>query len=1271
MKMRIIVLLLFVLLTTLPVFTANGGTYYHPAPNVTYSLPLFAESGGAMPLEMVLTYRGSNPLSSPLGSRWSHSYNITLNKNSDGTMVVINGRERHFFFGAGSGYRAQLGDDTTLVLNADTTWTVTLGSGFKYHFNSDKRLTAIDNRQGKTIRLDHSYSQTTVTDSAGRAIVIHYRNGTTIIDWIKVPAPALEQKYYDFTYNTTFGMLETVTAPAPDPAKPTERPRWEYKYLGNDLEYVKDPQGHISKYGYSNGKLSRTVDPEGVVDMNGTETADVEQHSKTWSYGFARGVAEVGATTVTEKDGGEWVYRYDTDKGVLLSKENPEGKRDQYTYYFDVLNTDSRYGMKKTVSVPVDATSRYVTEYVSYDAHGNPTEIKSYPFTTVAGALDSHRLYSYDAYSRITSTTDKITGTTATVDYVMVNGVETVTISAPKINVADASGPRTVLLYRADGQLDLVTDPLNRSIDYAYDANGLLQSATDNSSNIVATFSDLDAMGRPQTVTVSAGTLSRVSHVSYDALGRATSISRDGSIDPQTQQLVSYVTTFGYDLLGNRTRVTDAENHDTTFAYNDRGQATKITDALNQVTELLYSGAGCASCGGGGVDKLTDVINASHFNPATTEVPKASFRYDAVGRVKSETDELGNTRLFAYDDAGRLLDLYQDALSGQGSIADEIDATDTQLLHYVWSVDGKLQSKTDKLSAATTTFSYYPLPTAPTTDPLAGRLKTAVNAAASYTFDYYANGWLKSVNDGTRTVEYQYDAAGHRELVTVKEGTATLQSLDYVYDPTSKRLTDIISSVAGTFHFGADAWGRRSSLGYPKGVTTTYIYHDDMDWLTSLDTPLIGVSITYPQHDKVGNRKARTEGSLSTGYAYDATYQLHTATTGTSIETFFYDAVGNRESGPTVKDSATAAYDHYADNSMTQGRKFTYAYDARGNRQYGYFDAGHSKYWQYSWDAENRLIEAKLVKGTQTLRTVTFKYDPFGRRVEKKVTGLAPQVPVPLTTRYVYDGEDIILQTVSNGTTTTTTHFVPGPGIDDPLAMVRGGQKYFYHADGLGSIVAISDSSKAVVQRYAYDAYGMVTSTNPAFENAYTFTGREWDKEIGLYYYRARYYDPMEGRFISKDPIGFAGGDVNLFRYVGNSMENWRDPDGLSPVGWIVTLTRAGMKRVKPLYSKAEAVMSRMAGENVEAASRQSAKEIERAVADGNSLLRHKGHDLPNGGTGRPHFQTEGKWGHTFWTGVGLVVSLLDPFDSIAGELATDEELMAEGYSRENVGSCP
>ncbi len=124
------------------------------------------------------------------------------------------------------------------------------------------------------------------------------------------------------------------------------------------------------------------------------------------------------------------------------------------------------------------------------------------------------------------------------------------------------------------------------------------------------------------------------------------------------------------------------------------------------------------------------------------------------------------------------------------------------------------------------------------------------------------------------------------------------------------------------------------------------------------------------------------------------------------------------------------------------------------------------------------------------------------------------------------------------------------------------------------------------------------------------------------------------------------------------------DPDGLSPVGWILKLTRIGSKKSASLASKKAAVLARRQGKNVLAKSRQEAKAIERAAHGGQDLMRHQGHDLPGGGTGRPHFQTGGKYGHTFWgTAVGLVGSLLDPFDAISGELANGE--LPADYLRE------
>jgi RHS repeat-associated protein len=542
------------------------------------------------------------------------------------------------------------------------------------------------------------------------------------------------------------------------------------------------------------------------------------------------------------------------------------------------------------------------------------------------------------------------------------------------------------------------------------------------------------------------------------------------------------------------------------------------------------------------VDKLIGVIDANHVG-APEPRPMTAFAYYPSGKLKSETDPLGKRLLYAYTGDGRLERKLRDA-NGDG----EIDPGDQLLLSYTYFADGKPQSKTDHVANETTGYSYD----------AKGRLQTASNPAVSYTFDYFDNGWLKSVTDTThnRTIRYDaYDALGRRELVTLFPGTTDERVLDYVYDG-QKRLEKIVTEVdaqhpgSEEFVFGYDDWSRRQSLSCPNGVVTTYGYNGQTDWLTSLTYKNSAGSdlanIAYAEHDKVGNRKQRTEDGTTTDYAYDDTYQLLQAKTGAAEENFTYDPVGNRESGPTVKDTAGVAYEHDDANRMTKGRKFSYEYDDFGNQRFRYLNAARTKFWGYTWSGENRMTEARLVKDGATIRTVTFKYDPFGRRIEKEVVEGATTT----TYGYVYDEEDIVLenkavQIGANPPATAATSYVHGPGIDEPLAMVRGGQAYYYHADGLGSVVAITDSQQSIVQRYKYESFGMLIASNPDFENSYTNTGREWDKETGLYFYRARYRDPMDGNFISKDPIGFKGGDVNLYRYVQNNSVNLTDPNGL------------------------------------------------------------------------------------------------------------------------------
>ncbi len=130
------------------------------------------------------------------------------------------------------------------------------------------------------------------------------------------------------------------------------------------------------------------------------------------------------------------------------------------------------------------------------------------------------------------------------------------------------------------------------------------------------------------------------------------------------------------------------------------------------------------------------------------------------------------------------------------------------------------------------------------------------------------------------------------------------------------------------------------------------------------------------------------------------------------------------------------------------------------------------------------------------------------------------------------------------GAGTVGNRYTHGPGVDEPLALSNNKGNYYYHADGLGSVVALTDVTQTVVQDYQYGFFGDLKDQKNRIKQPYRYTGREWDKETGLYFYRARYYDATVGRFTQKDPIGLRGG-INLYNYVGGNPINWTDPWGL------------------------------------------------------------------------------------------------------------------------------
>ena len=211
-------------------------------------------------------------------------------------------------------------------------------------------------------------------------------------------------------------------------------------------------------------------------------------------------------------------------------------------------------------------------------------------------------------------------------------------------------------------------------------------------------------------------------------------------------------------------------------------------------------------------------------------------------------------------------------------------------------------------------------------------------------------------------------------------------------------------------------------------------------------------------------------------------------------------------------------------------------HDANGNTATEVNSSGTTT---FAWDFENRLSSVTLPGSGGT---VSFAYDPFGRRIKKASnTG---------TSIYAYDGDNLIEETNSSGS--AVARYSDGLNIDEPLAMLHSSTTSYYEADGLGTITSLSSGAGALAQTYTFDSFGKQTASSGSLTNPFQYTARESDPETGLYYYRARYYDPTSGRFTREDPTREVLRGLNFYEYVRNNSPNFVDPNGRGPGQWVL-----------------------------------------------------------------------------------------------------------------------
>ena len=457
-----------------------------------------------------------------------------------------------------------------------------------------------------------------------------------------------------------------------------------------------------------------------------------------------------------------------------------------------------------------------------------------------------------------------------------------------------------------------------------------------------------------------------------------------------------------------------------------------------------------------------------------------TYAYDAIGNLTSKTDRKGQTITYLYDALNRMT---------------QKNYPDSTSVEYVYDLVGKVMQVNDP--TGTYGFAYDNM----------GRL---IGTTTSYSF----------LPNQTFTNAYTYDAASNRTGFTAPDGSTN----SYSYD-TLNRLSNLTNSLAGSFGFSYDALSRRTQLTRPNGVNTNYAY-DNLSRLLSVlhqagSTTLDGAGYTY---DNAGNRISKTNylNNVTEGYSYDPLYQLTQVTQGASTtESYSYDAVGNRLSSLGV-----SPYAYNSSNELTATPSGSYTYDANGNTLSD--PSGKS----YTWNFENQLTSVTLPGSGGT---VSFRYDPFGRRIQKSsVLG---------TTNFLYDGPNLMEEVDNAGN--VLARYTQGKEIDESLAMLRSGTTSYYEGDGVASITSLSNSAGALANTYTYDSFGQLTAHTGTLVNPFQYTGREFDPETGIDYYRERYFDSSSGRFLSEDPLRFKTA-TNFYPYAANNPLRFNDPMGLS-----------------------------------------------------------------------------------------------------------------------------
>ena len=618
-------------------------------------------------------------------------------------------------------------------------------------------------------------------------------------------------------------------------------------------------------------------------------------------------------------------------------------------------------------------------------------------------------------------------------------------------------------------------------VSYTYDSRGNRLRTTNALGEVVQ---ELSYNLRNQPV-IQKDTFGNRTELSYELDGKIKDVRRSGNHQRTLQQ-------YEYNARGQITGVVDGNRNPISYDVDSWGRITGIgfVDGGKEGYEYTPAGQVSRTIDGNG--------NA------------VQYRYNSLGKVSERIDQLGDTETFRYDE--------------EGNLSLHIDRDGRQLQRACNVFGQPVYEKASDAEGKHTNISTWHY------DSL-GRVTRAVCDGKSYEYIYDAYGNLKEKrSNGKRLVSYTHDRAGQITEIRDPEGVCTR----YEYDILGRR-SRIFNDDGLEVRYGYDALNRIRHIRYGNGVETAYTYDGDGN-IRTLETKAgenVLLSFAY-QYDGNGNRTAKTGtqaalGGITTGnnaldlsYAYDVRGQLLEERRNGASVCYAYDKAGNRIRKTDVQGEIRYLYNEK--NQLVEE-------ESPADRK------------QFSYDRQGGIIEEKNAAG---IRRFSYNSRHQQTRVETETGNVQENR---------YDAEDLRFELLENGRRTSfvyhdgelleegreeqKTSYHLGAGME---AFRRGQELSYYHKDEQLSTVFVTDGQGETRNSYQYDAFGIPLETTEQLNNRIRYTGQQYDELTEQYYLRARYYNPVAGRFMQEDV--YQGDGLNLYAYCGNNPVVYDDPSG-------------------------------------------------------------------------------------------------------------------------------